>query len=98
MQSALAAHVAHGETGDGRAQTFGRDPEDMGDGDRGQQVHDGMTAGHGAFKIYAESAELRTGAAVLHVFGADIGGFGETEGDGAAGVSLAEVGDARVVG
>src|ERR1019366_2437250 len=85
-------------TGDCRAQNFGRDPEDVGDGDGGQQVHDGMTAGHGAFKIHAESAEARAGDALLHVFGPDIGGFGETEGHGAAEVDLAEAGDAQIVG
>ena len=29
MQSALAAHIAHGETGDGRAQALRRDLEDI---------------------------------------------------------------------
>src|ERR1035441_2074008 len=90
MQSPLAAHVAHGETGDGRAQALSGDPEDMSDGDSRQQVHDGMTAGHRAFKVNAESAETRAGGAVLHIFGAHGGAFGEPEGNRAAGVDLGD--------
>ena len=67
-------------------------------GDSGQQIHDGVTAGHRAFKIHAESSETRPGGAVFHIFGADIRPLGEAECHRAARVDFAEAGDARIVG
>ncbi len=57
-----------------------------------------MTAGHRAFKIHAESAEVRTGRAELHIFGTDIRRLREAEANRPAGMAFAEAGDARVVG
>ena len=63
MLGALAAHLAHGEAGDRRAQALGRDLEDMGHRDGGQQIHHGVTAGQRAFEIHAQAAEARAGGA-----------------------------------
>src|ERR1035437_774043 len=86
MHSTLAAHVAHGEAGNGRAQALRRDLEDMGDGRGAQRVHPRVPPRLGVLKTHAETAEAGAGRRELHLFGAHLRPLGEAEGDGSAAV------------